>query len=168
MVKEPAAIWAPSGPKICTSRTPPSPPTPPEAFSIPVFPATSGCVQRPSRDQSAFILYVIRRSAHTSLQAIITTERGRQPVADNVPTRTSECNWQNGALLGNLRLSQSPLSPASRPFTGPILKDSNGSIATQTFFKPATSPLGGKRAYRGRLGKDRSPSQSRHSIARAK
>src|SRR5271155_5230412 len=42
-----------------------------------------------------------------------------------------------------------------------ILKGSEGATATQTFFKPATSPLGGERAYKGR-----SQGHSRHSIAR--
>jgi hypothetical protein len=39
---------------------------------------------------------------------------------------------------------------------------------TQTFFKPATSPLGGKRASRDCFGNDRSSRHSRHSIASAK
>ena len=34
--------------------------------------------------------------------------------------------------------------------------------------QPGMSQKGGKRAYRGRLGKDRSPCQSRHSITSAK
>jgi hypothetical protein len=33
------------------------------------------------------------------------------------------------------------------------------------FFKPAISPLGGERAYKGRLGNGRNPRHSRHSIA---
>jgi hypothetical protein len=41
------------------------------------------------------------------------------------------------------------------------------STATQTFFKPTTSALGGKRACAGRLGKDRGRCQSRLSIPRA-
>jgi hypothetical protein len=36
-----------------------------------------------------------------------------------------------------------------------------GSTVTQTFFEPATSPLSGKRAYKGRFGNDRSPRQAR-------
>jgi hypothetical protein len=43
-----------------------------------------------------------------------------------------------------------------------------GSTATQTFFEPATSPLGGKRDYGSRLEKDRNASQSCRSIASTK
>ena len=42
------------------------------------------------------------------------------------------------------------------------------STATQTFFEPATSPLGGKRDYGSRLKKDRNASQSCRSIASTK
>ncbi len=53
---------------------------------------------------------------------------------------------------------------ARSPVHSADLKDSKGSTATQTSFKPATSPLGGWRAYRCHIGKDRSPRPSRHSI----
>jgi hypothetical protein len=42
------------------------------------------------------------------------------------------------------------------------------STATQTFFEPATSPLGGKRDYGTRLEKDRNASRSCRSIASTK
>jgi hypothetical protein len=47
-------------------------------------------------------------------------------------------------------------------------KDSKGSTATQTFFKPTTSPLDGKPASTGRLGKDRSAPPCCHSFASTK
>ena len=57
-----------------------------------------------------------------------------------------------------------PLSRASRSFIGLISKAAPGSTTTQTFFKPATSPLGGLQTYKGRDGNDRSPRERRHCM----
>ena len=71
-------------------------------------------------------------------------------------------SWRNRRLQPKTDFVR--VAPVRRAF----LKGSSGSTATQTVFKPATSPLGGERAYRARLWKDRCPRRSRRSIASAR
>ena len=91
-------------------------------------------------------------------------------VKDLAALRKVDAGFVDGRNL-NQRLQPKTAFSRLPPVPGPILKDSKGSIVTLR----RTAGLGGKRAYKGRLGKDRKftakaaiPFRSRNRLYRPK
>src|ERR1700751_5571415 len=85
---------------------------------------------------------------------------------------SSIMRWRNG-LMGWSGITKAPVSHGVEPHdleTGPSLRFRPYPLTPATLAAPtarAVSSLGGQRAYKDRLEKDRNPRQSRHSIASA-
>ena len=124
-------------------------------------PAFFGC--RPS--DFRLCIYFIRESAKSPLfwrlrpasKPAVEAHDGLGP--SGPACGSAVCCWRN------CRVPPTSAFWCTPPFHGTDLEEQLRVVSDPTFFEPATSPSGGYRAYVGRLGKDRSPGDSRHSVA---